>query len=56
MVDYALESGVNCFDTAWPYHGGQSELAIGKSLSRYPRDRWLLADKYPGNERKPPEG
>lgn len=45
MVDYAMAHGVNYFDTAWPYHGGRSELAIGKSLSRYPRDQWFLADK-----------
>ena len=49
MVDYAMAHGVNYFDTAWPYHGGRSELAIGKSLSRYPRDQWFLADKYPGH-------
>ena len=30
MVDCAIERGVNYFDTAWPYHGGHSELAIGK--------------------------
>ena len=50
MVDYALAHGVNYFDTAWPYHGGRSELAVGKSLARYPRDRWMLADKYPGHQ------
>ena len=50
MVDYAMAHGVNYFDTAWPYHGGRSELAIGKSLSRYPRDQWFLADKYPGHQ------
>lgn len=50
MVDYALAHGVNYFDTAWPYHGGQSELAVGKSLARYPRNQWNLADKYPGHQ------
>ena len=50
MVDYAIEHGVNYFDTAWPYHGGHSELAIGKALTGYPRDRWFLADKYPGHQ------
>ena len=48
MVDYALANGVNYFDTAEPYHGGKSEAAIGKALSRYPRDSYRLADKYPG--------
>ncbi len=50
MVDYAMAHGVNYFDTAWPYHSGASEIAIGKSLSRYPRERWFLADKYPGHQ------
>ncbi|MBR6165185.1 MAG: aldo/keto reductase [Clostridia bacterium] len=50
MMDYAIGHGVNYFDTAWPYHGGRSELVIGKALAKYPRDRWFLADKYPGHQ------
>ena len=50
MVDYAIAQGVNYFDTAWPYHSGLSEIAIGKALRRHPRDRWLLANKYPGHQ------
>ena len=50
MVDYAIDHGVNYFDTAWPYHGGHSELALGKALARHPRDRWFIADKYPGHQ------
>ena len=50
MVDDAMAHGVNYFDTAWPYHGGQSELAIGNALARYPRASWFLADKYPGHQ------
>ena len=34
MVDAAIEGGVNYFDTAYPYHGGKSEIAIGRSLAR----------------------
>ena len=45
MIDYALSHGVNYFDTAHPYHGGQSERVVGRSLARYPRERWYLADK-----------
>jgi predicted aldo/keto reductase-like oxidoreductase len=48
MFDYAMEHGVNYFDTAWGYHGGQSEVITGKLLGKYPRDSWLLADKFPG--------
>ena len=50
MVDYAMEKGVNYFDTAWPYHGGLSEIVIGKALNRYPREKWYLANKYPGHQ------
>ena len=50
MTDYAIENGVNYFDTAWPYHDGKSELAIGKALAKYPRDSYFLADKYPGHQ------
>ena len=50
MVDYAIEHGVNYFDTAWPYHGGASEIAVGKALARHPRGRWFLATKYPGHQ------
>ena len=48
MVACAMKHGVNYFDTAWGYHAGQSELAIGKALSAYPREKFYLADKFPG--------
>lgn len=48
MVDYAMEHGINYYDTAWGYHDGQSELVMGKLLNRYPRERYYLADKFPG--------
>jgi len=47
MVDYAIEHGVNYFDTAWYYHGGNSEIAMGKVLKKYPRGSFYLADKLP---------
>lgn len=50
MIDYAIENGVNYFDTAWPYHAGMSEIVISKFLSKYPRDKYFLADKYPGHQ------
>ena len=50
MVDYAIANGVNYFDTAWPYHAGQSERVMGKVLSRYTRNSYYLADKYPGHQ------
>lgn len=50
MVDYALKNGINYFDTAFPYHKGKSEIYLGKALSKYPRDSYYLADKYPGHQ------
>ena len=50
MVDYAISHGINYFDTAYPYHGGMSEKVIGRSLSRYPRENYYLATKYPGHQ------
>lgn len=50
MVDRALEQGVNYFDTAYPYHGGLSEVVAGKVLNRHPRDSFYLASKYPGHQ------
>ena len=48
MVAYAMEQGVNYYDTAWGYHDGNSELALGRALSKYPREKFYLADKFPG--------
>ena len=48
LVDYAMAHGVNYYDTAWGYHGGNSELVAGRALSRYPRERYYLATKFPG--------
>ena len=50
MTAYALEHGVNYFDTAYPYHGGESERVIGRVLGKYPRDSYFLATKYPGHQ------
>lgn len=48
MIDYAMEKGINYYDTAWGYHGGQSEIIIGKVLKNYPRNSFYLATKFPG--------
>lgn len=50
MVDYAMANGINYFDTAWPYHGGYSEISIGKALAKYPRESYKLATKFPGHQ------
>ena len=48
MVAYAMEKGVNYFETAWGCHGGNSEPAMGQGLAEYPRESFFLATKFPG--------
>lgn len=48
MVDCAYENGVNYYDTAWGYHGGQSEIVAGHCLSHLDRKKFNLASKFPG--------
>lgn len=45
LIDYAMKHGVNYYDTAPVYHGGASERAMGKALSRYPRESFQIATK-----------
>ena len=53
MVDTALSGGVNYFDTAYPYHGGMSEIVLGEALARHPRESFFLASKFPGHQDLP---
>ena len=49
MVDYAIDHGVNYFDTAWPYMQNHSETVVGACLKKYPRESFYLATKFPGH-------
>ena len=50
MTDAFLAAGFNYFDTAHPYIKGKSELALREALtSRYPRDRYIIANKLSGS-------
>lgn len=44
-VDFAIEHGVNYFDTSPAYCQGRSETATGIALSRHPRDKYFIATK-----------
>lgn len=48
MVAYSMGNGINYYDTAWGYHGGNSEGVMGEVLSDYPRESFFLATKFPG--------
>jgi len=47
LIHTAINEGVNYFDTAYPYHGGQSEPLLGEALSSVNREEIFVATKSP---------
>jgi len=47
LLHEAMDAGVNYVDTAWPYHGGQSEPFVGRALKGGRREKVQLATKLP---------
>ncbi len=47
LIDRAMQAGVTYYDTAYPYHGGESEPFLGKALKKYDRSSYHLATKLP---------
>lgn len=52
LVDYAIEHGVNYFDTAPMYGRGLNEGITGAALSRHPRDKYFVATKMSNYDEK----
>ena len=48
MISFCMKSGINYYDTAYGYHGGNSELVVGELLKEYERSSFYLASKFPG--------
>ncbi len=47
LIRRAIDSGVNYVDTGYTYHGGKSEVIIGRALGDGYREKVFLADKLP---------
>src|SRR5271157_5400958 len=47
MIRYAVDSGINYFDTAYVYHNGESEPFLGRALSDGYRENVFIATKLP---------
>ena len=47
LIHHAYKSGINYFDTAYNYHGGESETFLGQVLPEFERESYFLTSKLP---------
>ncbi len=55
MIREAIDKGITYMDTAWPYHGGKSEVILGKALKDGYREKVTVATKCPMGQMKSAE-
>lgn len=47
IIRRGIDLGINCVDTAYGYHGGESEIAVGMALEGGYREQVILSTKSP---------
>lgn len=52
LIRTAIDNGINFMDNCWDYHGGESEIRMGKALDNGYRDKAFLMTKIDGRNRK----
>lgn len=46
IIDYGMANGITYYDTAYVYHGGESEKFLGEAFKKYDRDSHFIATKF----------
>ena len=52
IIQSAIDNGINFLDNCWDYHGGDSEVRMGKALKGAYRSKVFLMTKIDGRDKK----